>query len=155
MSTFEKLDAALDAYDQYQATVARAAETRQLEDKQFLADFTNFCGQTARPVLERIGAHMRDRGHDFQVKADDKPGVTLDIYLAGASRFDSRGAVISHPQFSVRCNVTGRKVEFSGVVVVGNMVGNNSRGTCELTDATAELVHEKAVECIAESFKRK
>jgi hypothetical protein len=155
MSTFEKLDAALDAYEQHQAAVARAAETRELEDKQFLADFTSFCSATARPALERIGQHLRGRGHDFEVKADGKPGITLDIYLAGTSRLDSRGAVISHPQFSVRCNVTGRKVEFSGVVVTGNMVGNNSRGACGLADATADLVHEKAVECIAESFKRK
>jgi hypothetical protein len=155
MSTFEKLDAVLDAYDQHQATVAKAAENRERDDARFLADFTNFCNETARPALERIGLHLQTRGHDFQVKTDDKPGVILDTYLAGTSRFGSRGTVISHPQFSVRCNVTERKVEFSGVVVTGNMVGNNNRGTCGLSDATAELVHEKAIECIAESFRRK
>jgi hypothetical protein len=154
MSTFDKLDAALDAYDQHQAAIVRAAQTRESEDNQFLADFSKFCSGTAQPVLERIGKHLKDRGHDFQVKTDDKPGIMLNIYLAGASRFDSRGAGISNPQFSIRCNVAGRKVEFSGVVVTGNLVGNNSRGTYGLGDATADLVHEKATECIAESFKR-
>jgi hypothetical protein len=154
MGNFDKLDAALDAYDQHLAAIARAAETRESEDNQFLADFGSFCTGTAHPALERIGKHLRDRGHDFQVKTDDKPGIVLNIYLAGASRFDSRGAGISHPQFSIRCNVAGRKVEFTGVVVTGNMVGNNSRGTYGLADVTADLVHEKATECIAESFKR-
>jgi hypothetical protein len=154
MSTFDKLDAVLDAYDQHLAAIARAAQTRESEDNQFLADFSKFCSGTAQPVLERIGKHLKDRGHDFQVKTDDKPGIILNIYLSGASRFDSRGAGISNPQFSIRCNVAGRKVEFSGVVVTGNLVGNNSRGTYGLGDATADLVQEKATECIAESFKR-
>jgi hypothetical protein len=43
MSTFDKLDAALDAYDQHQAAIVRAAQTRESEDNQFLADFSKFC----------------------------------------------------------------------------------------------------------------
>jgi hypothetical protein len=92
MCTFEKLDAALNAYDQHQAALVRVAETGELEDTQLLVDVRNSCRATAHPALERIWKHSRDRSHDFPLMTDDKPGITSDIYLADTSRLDPREA---------------------------------------------------------------
>lgn len=160
---FDKLDAAMDAFEQKKTDDKIAANSKQAATEQFVADFSNFRVLTAHPVLEEIGNRMKERGHDFSVEMGERDGglsvkqptITLHVYPSTsdpAARL--YGARHDHPQFTIIGDPRNLKVYLHGVVAYptgGSMSGG--RGECTLPEATANFIRDKAVDCIAESFR--
>lgn len=68
MSSYDKLDAAMDAFDKRKAEEKEEASDKQIAVEKFRTDFATFRMKTAHPVFEDIGAHLQKRGHDFKVE---------------------------------------------------------------------------------------
>lgn len=165
MSLFDKLDAAMDAYEARKTADKQKADDRQAAGDRFLAEFSNFRELTAHPELERVGNHLHMRGHEFEVKEEeDKYGenskrlkITLHVYPAGLGgkagvSYGAPGG--HHPQFSIMGDSSNRKVQFHGLITFpgGGSMMTTGLGECTLAEATAELVRTKAIDCIAKSF---
>lgn len=161
-SPFDKLDAAMDAFDRKKVADKEAADARQLESDKFVAEFSNFRTFVAHPVFEELGNRMRARGHEFKVEMDDadsgtrskKLSITLHVFPTRVNaQAHGFGARTEHPSFTISGDSHTRKLNLSGVVVFPNGgMQSGPRGECTLNEATADYVRDQVVECIAASF---
>lgn len=158
---FDKLDAAMDAFERKKEADKKATDAKQAAADQFFAEFSNFRALVAQPVLEEIGNRLKARGHDFRIAMDERESglktktltITLHVLPAHSTAFTTRN---EHPQFTIMGDSLSRKVQFHGVVVypTGGLM-SGGRGDCSLAEATPDFLRSKAVDCIAESLQQR
>ncbi|WP_454056700.1 hypothetical protein [Cupriavidus sp. Marseille-Q8015] len=155
MSAFDKLDAAMDAYDARKAEERSQAEARQLAADRFTAECSNFLTLTAHPVLEQIGNHLKMRGHDFSIQAPQgELRISLIVFPSGTGKAAlGYGVRSDHPTFTIVGDSASQRLKFQTVIKFpsgGSRSGGD--GDCSLKEATAEMLRDRVIRCIAQSF---
>ncbi|AMP38718.1 MULTISPECIES: hypothetical protein [Ralstonia solanacearum species complex] len=152
MSSYDKLDAAMDAFDKRKAEEKEEAADKQIAVEKFRTDFAAFRMKTAHPVFEDIGAHLQKRGHGFKVEMTAL-STTLHVFPAGreAQEYDS-GHANQYPKITLIGDALDQKVHVHMVVSNRSGMASTSEITLDLSDLTANSLRDLIVECLAKSF---
>ncbi|WP_059799542.1 MULTISPECIES: hypothetical protein [Burkholderia] len=162
MNPFDKLDAAMDKFDELQSRARSEKEKKQTEQDAFIAEFSNFRAITAHPVLEEIANRLKQRGHDARVEMNEaadsgKPfGITLNVYPGGGEAEYKYTSTRDHPKFALQGDPISRKVKFYETITYpsGGMQGGPA-GECWLAELSTDVLRAKAIDCIAKSLGSK
>lgn len=158
----DELDKYLDTYDRKQEERQRAQTEKRQQEDAFLAQFTEFRRSVAKPVFEEIGAHLRKRGHDFEILEQehtvDHNGRTSDariefrFYPKGMDRSMLRAH--EGPSFTVIVSRTEKSLALHGSTITegGGMAGG--RGNFTLETLTSERLRQELVKLVGEVLSK-
>ncbi len=151
MGSYDRLDAAMDAFDKRKAEEREEATDKQIAMERFRTDFAAFRMKTTHPVFEDIGAHLQKRGHGFKVEMTAL-STTLLVFPAGreAQEYDS-GHANQYPKITLIGDALDQKIHVHMVVSNRGGTSSTSEVVFDLSELTADSLRDLIVECLAKS----
>jgi len=152
MGAYDKLDAALNAFEKRKAEEEEEAADKQSAAETFRAEFAAFRTKTVHPVFEDIGAHLQKRGHGFKVEMTAL-SATLHVFPDAKEQpasLSERAA--QYPKITLIGDALDQKIHVHMVVSNHNGMASTSEITFDLRELTANTLRDLVVECLAKSF---
>jgi hypothetical protein len=164
MSFNDELDGLLNNYDAKQDAHKQQMQTKQSQASQFTAEFSNFSKMTAYPIFEQVGNHLRGRGHDFKIEAQDDEPHRNEPYQQGGghpARIELRiypkgkesAARDSLPAFRFICSKDERKVRIHVSTMMPGKGGHaGDQGKYSIEQLTPQTIQAELMKFFKEIF---
>lgn len=157
MSDFDKLDAALNAYEQARKVKNGAADSQKTEKERFIAEVSNLLFIEVHQQLQFVGERLAAKGHDYDISRGDdvsQPSITLNFYRAGIeTRASTYYESADHPRFTATGNPSSRMVDLTSTLKDQGIVAETHLGEHNLSDNTALLVREAAIDFVTKALR--
>lgn len=158
----DKLNSALDKYDQKQNEIKKSNEKKKTEHEIYLDNFKQKCKDVIRPTMEEIGNIIKERGHQFKIKQNDESidrdrkttaaRIELEIYPEGKQP-DYINLSFPHISF-IAGTYDNKTYDHISTMMPGRGGSTGKRNEYELSEITKEVVQEKIINLITECFTK-
>ena len=156
----KELDDLLDAFDKRQEQRKEVQNAQTLQEDKFVADFASFRSKTARPLFERVGNHLRQRGHDFDIEevdySVDRDGKTTNarisfhLFPMGVNRHEGH----SFPSYAITASRGRQVIHLHGSNMLPSGGAFGPRGDFKLDQLTLEIVERDLLKLLTEVFSK-
>lgn len=155
------LDAMFQADGERKSAAQKAQDEGLRKEAEFLAAF-HACAETLiKPAMEEIGAYAEEKGYPYRIDehreetgqgARRQPASIAIVFVMQKGKYHPTNEL---PSFAVRCDKSGRKVEFlENTMSPGNPGRSGGAGEASLEELTRDMVQAKIVSLLQEVFAR-
>ena len=162
--TKKALDKILDSYSSKQDAVRKEVTRQKTEREQFLERFKEKATTLIRPLFEKVGEHLKSRGHDFGIKEENEriegdgkrhsnAGITLEIYPER-----KRPSFANHGCPHVAIMVDSHKNSlyvYESTMMPGSGGRSGSAGSYELDAITPEIIDKHIIGVLSQAMGAK